>query len=79
MQRHGHGERAAIRRGLREIAQLIESGALVAAVGPVFPPTEASRAQALRETGYGRGRVVLKRAELAHPGAVAACVTRDLE
>ena len=44
-----------------------------------FASAHASRAQALRETGYGRDRVVLKRAELAHPGAVAACVTRDLE
>jgi NADPH:quinone reductase-like Zn-dependent oxidoreductase len=42
---------------LREISTLIESGCLLPQLGKVFPLEEA--AQALSETGHGRGRIVL--------------------
>jgi NADPH:quinone reductase-like Zn-dependent oxidoreductase len=44
---------------LRQIAELIESGVVRAEIGTVFPLEEAVQAQALSETGHGRGRVVL--------------------
>jgi NADPH:quinone reductase-like Zn-dependent oxidoreductase len=44
---------------LRRIADLIESGAVVAPVGRVFSLAEAGQAQALSETGHGRGRIIL--------------------
>jgi NADPH:quinone reductase-like Zn-dependent oxidoreductase len=44
---------------LRQIAGLIESGALRAEVGKVFGLEEAARAHALSESGHGRGRIVL--------------------
>lgn len=44
---------------LRRIAELVESGAITAQVGPVFPLEQASAAHALSETGHGRGRIVL--------------------
>ncbi len=44
---------------LPRISKLIESGAVVPVVGKVFPLGEASQAQALSETGHGRGRIVL--------------------
>jgi len=43
----------------REISALIESGRLLPQVGKVFPLEEAAQAQALSETGHGRGRIVL--------------------
>jgi NADPH:quinone reductase-like Zn-dependent oxidoreductase len=46
-------------RPLREISALIESGLLLPQVGQVFSLEEAARAQALSETGHGRGRIVL--------------------
>ena len=42
---------------LWELAEQISSGAIRAEVGEVFPLEEA--AQALIETGHGRGRIVL--------------------
>jgi NADPH:quinone reductase-like Zn-dependent oxidoreductase len=44
---------------LQEISGLIESGLLHPQVGKVFPLEEAAQAQALSETGHGRGRIVL--------------------
>ena len=44
---------------LREISTLIESGCLLPQMGKVFPLEEAAQAQALSETGHGRGRIVL--------------------
>ena len=44
---------------LWELAEQISSGAIRAEVGEVFPLEEAARAQALSETGHGRGRIVL--------------------
>ena len=44
---------------LREISGLIESGLLLPQVGKVFPLQEAAQAQALSETGHGRGRIIL--------------------
>jgi NADPH:quinone reductase-like Zn-dependent oxidoreductase len=44
---------------LQEISALIESGLLLPQVGKVFPLEEAVQAQALSETGHGRGRIVL--------------------
>ena len=44
---------------LQEISALIESGFLLPQVGKVFPLEEAAQAQALSETGHGRGRIVL--------------------
>jgi NADPH:quinone reductase-like Zn-dependent oxidoreductase len=44
---------------LLEISSLIESGLLLPQVGKVFPLHEAAQAQALSETGHGRGRIIL--------------------
>lgn len=44
---------------LQEISDLIESGMLLPQPGKVFPLEEAAQAQALSETGHGRGRIVL--------------------
>jgi NADPH:quinone reductase-like Zn-dependent oxidoreductase len=44
---------------LREITGLIESGLLLPQVGKIFPLEAAAQAQALSETGHGRGRIVL--------------------
>lgn len=44
---------------LSEISALIESGFLLPQVGKVFSLEEAAQAQALSETGHGRGRIVL--------------------
>jgi NADPH:quinone reductase-like Zn-dependent oxidoreductase len=44
---------------LREISTLIESGLLLPQPGKVFSLEEAAQAQALSETGHGRGRIVL--------------------
>ena len=44
---------------LRQIADLIQSGTIRTEVGAVFPLDEAAQAQALSETGHGRGRIVL--------------------
>jgi NADPH:quinone reductase-like Zn-dependent oxidoreductase len=44
---------------LRQLAELIESGAIRAEMGGVFPLNEVSRAHAQSETGHGRGRIVL--------------------
>lgn len=44
---------------LRQIAELVESGAVKAEVGRVFALEEAAQAHALSETGHGRGRIVL--------------------
>lgn len=44
---------------LQEISALIEAGLLLPQVGKVFPLEEAAQAQALSETGHGRGRIVL--------------------
>ena len=48
---------------LQQIAALLASGALRATVGTVFPLEEAAQAQALSETGHGRGRIVLRVAD----------------
>src|SRR5229473_2661625 len=48
---------------LQEISGLIESGQLLPQPGRVFPLEEAAQAQALSETGHGRGRIVLHIAE----------------
>lgn len=44
---------------LREISALIEASLLRPQVGHIFPLEEAAQAQALSETGHGRGRIVL--------------------
>jgi NADPH:quinone reductase-like Zn-dependent oxidoreductase len=44
---------------LREIAGLIETGAVKPEVGRVFSLDDASRAHALSESNHGRGRIVL--------------------
>ena len=44
---------------LKQISDLIESGALVPETGRIFSLEEASKAHALSETGHGRGRIVL--------------------
>lgn len=46
-------------RPLQEISALIESGLLLPQVGQVFSLEEVAQAQALSETGHGRGRIVL--------------------
>ena len=48
---------------LQEISGLIESGLLLPQPGTVFPLEEAAQAQALSETGHGRGRIILHIAE----------------
>ena len=44
---------------LLEISGLIDAGILLPQVGKVFPLEEAAQAQALSETGHGRGRIIL--------------------
>ncbi|HEY6541574.1 MAG TPA: zinc-binding dehydrogenase, partial [Ktedonobacteraceae bacterium] len=44
---------------LQEISTLIETGILLPQVGKIFPLEKAAQAQALSETGHGRGRIVL--------------------
>jgi NADPH:quinone reductase-like Zn-dependent oxidoreductase len=44
---------------LQQLAELIESGVVRTQVGTIFPLEEAAQAQALSETGHGRGRVIL--------------------
>jgi NADPH:quinone reductase-like Zn-dependent oxidoreductase len=44
---------------LQEISALIESGMLLPQAGKIFPLEEAAQAQALSETGHGRGRIIL--------------------
>lgn len=44
---------------LKEISGLIKSGILLPQPGQVFPLEQAAQAQALSETGHGRGRIVL--------------------
>jgi NADPH:quinone reductase-like Zn-dependent oxidoreductase len=44
---------------LGRLGELIESRALVALLGPVFPLVEARQAHALSETGHGQGRIIL--------------------
>lgn len=44
---------------LRQLADLIESGALRPEVGSVYPLDEVAQAHAVSETGHGRGRIVL--------------------
>src|SRR5438128_1447917 len=51
------------REPLQEISDLIESGLLLPQVGRVFSLEEAAQAQALSETGHGRGRIILHIAE----------------
>ena len=48
---------------LVQITQLIEAGKIKPYVGKVFPLAEARQAQALSQTGHGRGRIVLRIAE----------------
>jgi NADPH:quinone reductase-like Zn-dependent oxidoreductase len=48
---------------LQEISGLIEAGLLLPQVGKVFPLEETAQAQALSETGHGRGRIVLHLAD----------------
>lgn len=45
---------------LEELARLVESGAVIAPVGPIFPLVSAAEAHAASETGHGRGRIVLQ-------------------
>ena len=44
---------------LQQITALIEAGEVKPVIGQVFPLEEARQAQALSETGHGRGRIVL--------------------
>ena len=44
---------------LRQISELIESQHIRPVVGKVFSLSEAANAQALSETGHGRGRIIL--------------------
>lgn len=44
---------------LRQLGDLIQSGAVKTEVGTVFPLDQAAQAHALSETGHGRGRIVL--------------------
>jgi NADPH:quinone reductase-like Zn-dependent oxidoreductase len=45
---------------LEALAQLVESGALAPEIGAVYPLAEAAQAQAVSETGHGRGRIILQ-------------------
>jgi NADPH:quinone reductase-like Zn-dependent oxidoreductase len=45
---------------LTQVGELIDAGIVRTEVGPVFPLTEAARAQAVSESGHGRGRIVLR-------------------
>jgi len=44
---------------LRQISQLVESEKIRPVIGTVFPLADAGKAQALGETGHGRGRIIL--------------------
>ncbi len=44
---------------LRQISELIESRQIRPVVGAIFPLAEARKAQALSQTGHGRGRIIL--------------------
>jgi NADPH:quinone reductase-like Zn-dependent oxidoreductase len=44
---------------LHEITELIESKRIRPVVGPVFPLSQAGKAQAQSETHHGRGRIIL--------------------
>src|SRR5947209_6955538 len=44
---------------LSTFAQLITEGPVKAVVGPTFPLSEAGEAQALSQSGHGRGRIIL--------------------
>ncbi len=57
--RVGSAGRPALGALLRQITDLIDSGAVVPVVGQVFPLAEAAAAQRQSETGHGRGRIVL--------------------
>lgn len=48
---------------LRQIAELVASGVIVAPVGPAYPLSQASAAQAQSQTTHGRGRIILHPAE----------------
>ncbi len=48
---------------LEELAKLVASGDLKPEIQQVFPLEEAAQAQAVSETGHGRGRILLKVAE----------------
>ncbi len=59
----GIAARAAGNKGsgpLAQIAELLGSGKLVTAVGPIFDLADAGSAQDLSQTGHGRGRILLK-------------------
>ncbi len=45
---------------LKKISELVEAGQLKPVVGPLFPLAEAGQAQALSQTGHGRGRIILQ-------------------
>jgi len=45
---------------LDQLVAMVEAGRLTPTVGRVFPLAEAAAAQALSETGHGRGRIVLQ-------------------
>jgi NADPH:quinone reductase-like Zn-dependent oxidoreductase len=44
---------------LRQVSELIESRQIRPVVGAIFPLAEARKAQALSQTGHGRGRILL--------------------
>lgn len=45
---------------LEEISRLLDMGKLCSEVGKTFPLSEARQAQALSQTGHGRGRIILR-------------------
>lgn len=51
------------REDLRALALLVDEGKAKPVIRQVFPLEEAGRANALSETGHGRGRIVLRLAE----------------
>jgi hypothetical protein len=44
---------------LQSISQLLETGVLLPQPGPIFPLEAAGQAQALSDSGHGRGRIIL--------------------
>jgi len=60
-----HGVRAGTAMGnvtsqlLARLAEMVDAGTLHVQVGQVFPLSEAAKAQAVSESGHGRGRIVL--------------------
>ncbi len=52
--------RRASAENLKQISELIEAKQLKPVTGPVFPLTEAQKAQELSQTGHGRGRIILQ-------------------